>query len=189
VPRRILVFDDPDRFAAGTVGEPGHRTFFLQAAQGPRSASVALEKVQVALLADRIAAVVSGLERRGLAALDAERGRSDDDDGFHEPDEEDFRVGLLTLAWDDEVDRLVVEARSVTDEEPEADEPDDAITDDDPIGPDILRVRLSPTMAMGFARRAVRVVAAGRPPCPFCGEPLEPTGHLCPRRNGTTRLN
>jgi uncharacterized repeat protein (TIGR03847 family) len=200
-------FPDPERFVTGTVGEPGQRTFFLQAVQGGRVASVALEKAQVAILADRLIAVVDELERRGLAATDA--GIADDDRPLDEPLREEFRVGTLTIAWDDDLDRLVVEARSVEpdgDEEPvpdgdpfrpflvreasaeaeEVDEEDeDDVPDDAPIGPDVLRVRISAAMAQGFAKRALRVVAAGRPACPFCGLPIEKTGHLCPRQNGS----
>jgi uncharacterized repeat protein (TIGR03847 family) len=87
-----------------------------------------------------------------------------------------------------------VEARSLPDEEEGIDpgsvvEDEDEIPDEAPIGPDVLRVRLTPTMAQRFAARAMRVVAAGRPPCPFCGQPLERTGHLCPRRNGSDRVH
>ena len=207
--RRIIDFADPDRFVAGTVGEPGQRTFFLQAVQGGRVASVALEKSQVAILADRLNAVVEELERRGLAATGA--GLAEDDKPLDEPLREEFRVGTLTIAWDDDLDRLVVEARSM---DPDADEPDpgstanpfrpflvgeltteveevdeedeeDEVPDDAPVGPDVLRVRITAAMAQGFAKRALRVVAAGRPACPFCGLPIERTGHLCPRRNGS----
>ena len=191
--RQILEFDDPDRFATGTVGEPGDRTFFLQAVQGMRMASVALEKAQVGILADRLLKVVDELERRGLAALDA-GAEADDERPLDEPLVEGFRVGTLMISWDEEIDRLVVEARSMFPDEEEAGaasvvEDEDEIPDEAPIGPDVMRVRLTPTMARRFARRAVRVVAAGRPPCPFCGEPLDRTGHLCPRRNGSERIN
>ena len=77
------------------------------------------------------------------------------------------------------------------DEDDEEDEEEDdegeeelEIADDDPDGPDLVRVRLTPTRARAFAERALRTIAAGRPPCPLCGQPLDPTGHLCPRRNG-----
>jgi Protein of unknown function (DUF3090) len=204
-------FADPDRFIAGTVGEPGQRTFFIQAVQGPRVASVALEKAQVAVLADRLIAVVDELERRGLAASEA--GLTEDDRPLDEPLREEFRVGTLTIAWDDDLDRLVVEARSmepgeevetadpnpfrpflvgdVTAEVEEVDEDDEEeeVPDDAPVGPDVLRVRITAAMAQGFARHALRVVAAGRPSCPFCGLPIERTGHLCPRQNGSDYIH
>jgi uncharacterized repeat protein (TIGR03847 family) len=190
VTRRILVFHDPDRFAAGAIGRPGQRTFFLQAVAGGRVASVVLEKVQVALLADRIAAIIAELRSRdivGAPAPDAEELPNDDDRPLDEPIGDAFRVASLTISWDGEASDITVEARSVygeEDEEQEEDEDPDEIPDDAPEGPDVLRVRLDGAAALGFARRAARVVAAGRPPCPFCGEPLNPEGHVCVRTNG-----
>lgn len=196
--RRIIDFDEPDRFSTGSVGEPGERTFFLQAVKGEQVASVALEGEQVAILADRLLAVVDELERRGLAAIDAGPAAALDDRPLDQPLLEEFRVGTLTIAWDDDVDRLVVEARSMTfdgageratlEAVAVEDVDEDEIPDDAPIGPDVLRVRLTPLMAQQFARRAGRVVAGG-PMCPFCGDPLRPTGHLCPRRNGSDYIH
>jgi uncharacterized repeat protein (TIGR03847 family) len=203
MPRRFFFFEDPDRFVTGTVGRPGNRTFFLQAIQGGRIASVALEKVQVAVLADRVAAILGELERRGVTGATGVVPAGDDDRPLDEPLREEFRVGTLTISWDNDEAELLVEARSQGDEddeddEDEADDDDEAevleaseddddeddIPDDAPVGPDVLRVRLSPAMALGFARRARRVVGAGRPPCPFCGQPLNPEGHICARKNG-----
>ncbi len=187
--RHIMDFDLPDRFATGTVGEPGDRTFFLQAVQGRRVVSVMLEKEQVSILADRVLAIVDEVERRGLAAMDAGPAGIPDERPLHQPLLEEFRVGTLVIAWDDDIDRLIVEARSMTfdagagesamrdGEEPEEDD----IPDDAPIGPDVLRVRLTPFMAQQFARRANSVVAGGKPVCPFCGRVLQRTGHFCHR--------
>ncbi len=190
--RRILVFQDPDRFVAGAIGRPGQRTFFLQAVDGRRVVSVVLEKVQVALLADRISAVLAELRARdvsGAPAEDVEGLPNDDDEALDEPLAEAFRVASLTISWDGEAADITVEARSgFGDEgqESDEDEGDDAddIPDDAAEGPDVLRVRLAGAAALGFARRAARVVAAGRPPCPFCGQPLNPEGHVCVRTNG-----
>jgi uncharacterized repeat protein (TIGR03847 family) len=186
--RRILEFTEPDRFAAGAIGRPGQRTFFLQAVDGRRIASVVLEKVQVALLADRIAAILTELRERevdGAPDEDADELPNDDDRPLDEPIGEAFRVASLTISWDGEASDITVEARSGYGEEDEETEDDpDEIPDDAPEGPDVLRVRLDGASALGFARRAARVVAAGRPPCPFCGEPLNPEGHVCVRTNG-----
>ncbi|MET0772917.1 MAG: DUF3090 family protein [Candidatus Limnocylindrales bacterium] len=186
--RRILEFTEPDRFAAGAIGRPGQRTFFLQAVDGRRIASVVLEKVQVALLADRIAAILTELRERdvdGAPDEDADELPNDDDRPLDEPIGEAFRVASLTISWDGEASDITVEARSGYGEEDEEVEDDpDEIPDDAPEGPDVLRVRLDGASALGFARRAARVVAAGRPPCPFCGQPLNPEGHVCVRTNG-----
>jgi len=182
MPRRRFIFDPPERFVTGTVGEPGQRTFFLQARDGGRVVSVALEKVQVAVLADRLGQLLTELERRGLAPeLEAETAQNDTSP-LDEPLNEAFRAGALTLGWDGESERVLVEARAES-EDGEPIDPDED-DDEDENGPDLLRVRMTANAARGFVERAVRIVASGRPPCPLCGQPLEPTGHLCPRRNG-----
>ena len=89
----------------------------------------------------------------------------------------------MGLAWDGEVDQVVVEALAPQEGEAEEVEP---LSDADE-GPDALRVRLTAEMARAFVQRAQRVVAAGRPPCPLCSLPLDPEGHVCPRQNGHRR--
>jgi uncharacterized repeat protein (TIGR03847 family) len=187
MPRRRYIFDPPERFVAGTVGEPGDRTFFLQARDGGRVVSVVLEKVQVAVLAQRLSDLLDELERRGVAepvpADEAAAALLEQDTGpLDEPLVEAFRAGSLTLGWDGGEERVLVEARA-QDEDGEAIDPDDD-DDEDEDGPDLLRVRMTATATRAFVARALRVVASGRPPCPLCGAPLDPRGHICPRRNG-----
>lgn len=180
MPRRRHLFDAPDRFVAGTVGVPGNRTFFLQAREGSRVVSVSLEKVQVAALAQRLLELLEELERRGIAEAAEIEGEVGDTAALDEPINEAFRAGTLTLAWDTVDEMVILEARELTEDEEEDEEEDDDAED----GPDVLRVRVEPAEARRFVARAVRVLAAGRPPCPLCGQPLDPQGHLCPRRNG-----
>jgi uncharacterized repeat protein (TIGR03847 family) len=177
--RRLFIFDRPERFVAGTVGEPGNRTFFLQARDGSRVVSVVLEKVQVAVLADRLNQLLDELEQRGIAASSA--AARPDGGPLDEPVVEAFRAGTLTLGWDGDTDSILVEAREQTGDD---DEEDDEAEDDDVDGPDLFRVQLEATAARAFVERAVSIVSAGRPPCPLCGQPLDPQGHICPRRNG-----
>jgi uncharacterized repeat protein (TIGR03847 family) len=181
MPRRRFIFEAPDRFVTGTVGEPGQRSFFLQARDGPRVVSVALEKVQVAVLADRLGALLLELDRRGIAPAEDEPS-SEDTSPLDEPLNEAFRAGALTLGWDGDAERVLVEARAEYEDGEPIDPDDDDDEDDD--GPDLLRVRMTADAARSFVERAVRIVASGRPPCPLCGQPLDPAGHLCPRRNG-----
>ncbi len=99
---------------------------------------------------------------------------------------EEFRVGTMALAWDESVQRLIIEAQALVETDP--DDPEDAEPfEDDENGPPMLRVRLSGAMARVFAKRALELVSAGRPPCPFCSLPLDPQGHVCPRQNGYRR--
>lgn len=182
MPRQLFVFDPPERFVTGTVGPPGERTFYLQATGGGRTVSVSLEKTQVAVLADRLEELLSEIRRRrddespipdfeqDLAPLDA-------------PIEEEFRVGAMGLAWDGEADRIVIEAQAVTEDATS----EETVLEDVEEGPDALRVRIGEDVARAFVDRVRRVVAAGRPPCPLCGQPLDADGHICPRQNGYRR--
>ncbi|HEY3199909.1 MAG TPA: DUF3090 domain-containing protein [Actinomycetes bacterium] len=182
--REIYSYDPPERFIAGTVGEPGQRTFFLQAALGGRTTSVALEKEQVAVLAERMEELLDEVLRRtgGTAQVPAVAPVDLVDDGpLSQPIEEEFRVGALTLAWDGDTERVVIEAHARAETEEEQVEALDEEADE---GPPMLRVRITGAMARAFAKRAQLVVSAGRPPCPFCGLPVDADGHLCPRMNG-----
>jgi uncharacterized repeat protein (TIGR03847 family) len=181
--RRFFLFDTVDRFVCGTVGPPGQRTFFLQAIKDGRVVSVQLEKAQVAVLAQRIGQILTELDRHGVAEVDDPE--SDDDRPLDEPLRDEFGVRTLSIGWDTDESRMVLEARSGSDQDDDDDdESDDEVDDDATEGPDVMRVRLSSAQAAGFVRRAGRVIGAGRPPCPFCGQPLNPEGHICPRKNG-----
>jgi uncharacterized repeat protein (TIGR03847 family) len=138
----------------------------------------------VAVLAERLGELVAELERRGVpeAAAVSEVALPDDSGPLDEPLNEAFRAGSLTLGWDGGAGRVLVEARAQS-EDGEAIDPDED-DDEDEDGPDLLRVRISLDAARSFVARAGRVVAAGRPPCPLCGNPLDPQGHICPRQNG-----
>jgi len=184
--RRRYLFDTPDRFVAGTVGEPGNRTFFLQARDGSRVVSIALEKVQVAALVQRLDQLLDELDRRGIEGAGEPGTLGADATPLDEPLNEAFRAGTLSLGWDTQDDLVLLEAREATEDEVEDEE--EAFDDESDDGPDLLRVRMTALAAREFVGRALRVLAAGRPPCPLCGQPLDPQGHLCPRRNGH-RLN
>lgn len=187
--RRRFLYDTPERFVAGTVGQPGNRTFFLQARDGTRITSVALEKVQVAALAQRLSELLDELERRGTEGAAADQPLDSALQVLDEPINEVFRVGTLSMGWDTQDSLVLVEAREIVeaDDEEGEDEPE-GFDDDDEDGPDFLRVRLTAFAARTFVAQALRLVAAGRPPCPLCGQPLDPQGHLCPRRNGHAPL-
>jgi uncharacterized repeat protein (TIGR03847 family) len=180
--RQVHLFDRPARFVAGTVGQPGDRTFYLQATGEGRTVSVALEKVQVSLLADRLEELLAEIQRR-LGVPVAEDAAGDDNEPLDTPLDEEFRVGAMGLAWDGDAGLVVVEAQAAG-EEP-ADE--STILEDVEEGPDALRVRISTAEARAFVDRARRVISAGRPPCPLCGLPLDAAGHVCPRQNGYRR--
>lgn len=152
----------PDAFTTGTVGPPGQRVFYLQARDGDLVVTVRCEKQQVAALADYFAGLLDDLEP-------APYGVATSDLHLVEPFDELWIVGPIGVAYDEPGDRIVVVLEQLVDEETEE-------------GASV-KVRLNRAQVSAFVSRAGEVVSAGRPPCRFCGLPLDPEGHACPRMN------
>lgn len=156
-----------DRFTAGTVGEPGQRTFFLQALANGQLVTLKCEKQQVGALAEHLAGLLVDLPN----PTDAEVLAVDVD--FVEAPAVEWSVGRMGVAWDEGNDSMVLLCEQfVPEEDAEAG-----------IEPESARFRLSRAQVAAFVVVARDLVAAGRPPCDLCGLPIEPTGHPCPRLN------
>lgn len=171
----------PDRFVAGTIGRPGERTFFLQARRGSRLTSVLVEKQQVQILADHVERVLDELSRQvaGLSIPEA-RSVAKDLDPLDLPLTEEFRVGSMGIAWDADDQAIQIDLIAMT----ESDEEDESDPDEEA---EFVEVRITPDQAREFVARSRSLVAAGRPACPFCAQPINPEGHICPRANGYRR--
>jgi uncharacterized repeat protein (TIGR03847 family) len=178
--RIVHEFDPVERFIAGTVGQPGERSFFLQAKLGPRVVSVLLEKSQVLAIAERLGLLLRELRRAESTLVIEPLDR--DDLPLETPIMEEFRVGNIGLAWVSDRDLVQIDLQAVSTENVESEEISDAEN-----APDLLRVFLTLSQTEAFVARSLAVVASGRPPCPFCGLTLDPQGHVCPRANGYRR--
>ncbi|MBB4703520.1 putative repeat protein (TIGR03847 family) [Sphaerisporangium siamense] len=143
-----------------------------------------LEKFQVAVLADRLDELLDEVLRRsgGTAPVPAMAPvELADKAPLDLPIEEDFRVGTMALAWDPDTAQVVIEAQEASADDEEEEQGEDAL--DHPASA-VLRVHISAAAARAFTQRALEIVAAGRPPCPLCGQPLDAEGHICVRLNG-----
>lgn len=180
--RRILSFSHPRRFVVGTVGQPGDRTFFLQVSDDADPVSVVCEKEQASMLAEKVVELLDQVRRSGVELPQEPAEDAVDTEPLGQPIDPEFRVVSMGIGWDPGDESVIIEAHgeSETDEVPD-------IGDDSEQGPDTLRVRITPAEALAFSVRASRVVAAGRPQCPFCHLPIDPDGHICPRANGYRR--
>ena len=164
-------FDPVDRVTTGAIGKPGQRTFYLQARSGRQMISLVVEKVEVSALAEAIEQLLEQLsEKNPLLST------SEDLVGFvnmtlEEPVEETFRVGQLGLGYDETHDRLVIIAQEIT-----SGQSDDTA--------DVVRLTMSRDQARALAREGAEVVTKGRKRCPQCGEPMDPNGHFCLKKNG-----
>lgn len=181
-------FEPCDRFVAGTVGEPGQRTFFVQARQGNRLVSVVCEKQQVEVLADHLERILDELSSMSGPGIPPSRVAARDLDPLDAPLEEEFRAGTMTIAWDPATDAVQVELFSVDEVDLDVADPASGGLDDDlSVAAESLVVAISPDQARDFTARARALVHAGRPACPFCAQPVDPPGHICPRSNGYRR--
>jgi uncharacterized repeat protein (TIGR03847 family) len=168
--------DPVTRLTAAAVGEPGARTFLLQASSGFDQVTLLVEKEQVRVLAERVIAWLPELAADHPEDPGEVRAAEAADVRLNEPLEPDFRVGQLALTYDRDRDRVVLVATELL------------VSEDEPgeLPPEAREVRLWVTRPQlrVMARHGAQVVQQGRPPCPLCGNPLEPTGHVCPAQNG-----
>lgn len=167
-----MEFEHLDKVTAGAVGEPGQRTFYIQAREGDRTVTILVEKEQVELLATSILEI--------LATVGRETGEGPPEEALElePPLEPLWRAGRLSIGYAEERDRMVLELQEYV-EEAEEDEPREDL-------PEPARVRLwaSREQMLALSRHGAAVAARGRPRCRFCGNPIDPEGHTCPAMNG-----
>ena len=159
---------DAERVTVGTIGPTGQRVFLLQGRQGSLVITVKLEKQQVAALSQYLAKVLEELPDPGLLPDDLE---------LEEPVDAAWVVGTLGLSYDSAADRIVLLAEEAVPEDEELEVPDETSAS-------MARFTITREQAAALAIRGTELVEAGRPPCPLCGNPLDPSGHVCPRTNG-----
>lgn len=176
---RVHEFSWPDRVVIGTVGLPGARTFYLQVRAGKQIVSIALEKQQSALLAEKIDDILDQLiavENNPFSIPTGTPIELVDNDPL-EAVHEQFRTGAMSLGWDPTTAQIVIEAHPITDID--ADDQDESHHEDGAQEPEMLRVRIPVGTARAFAMRTREIVGAGRPMCPLCGYPVDADGHTC----------
>ncbi len=156
-------FSDVDGFTCGTVGPKGQRVFFLQVREGDVQASLKMEKQQVAALAKFLDEMLSDIGRKRAAAPLPDIPEEAD---FQAPEGPDWIVGTIGAAYEETNSRIILWIEELT-----GDEEDEAAS---------ARIALRPGQVAGFVRQANEIVAAGRPPCPYCGAPLNHDDGFCP---------
>jgi uncharacterized repeat protein (TIGR03847 family) len=179
MPTRVHEFAWPDRVIVGTIGLPGARTFYLQVRAGTQIMSIAMEKQQSALLAEKIDELLDQLitiENNPYSVPTSTPIELVDNDQL-EAVQEQFRTGAMSLGWDPTTAQIVIEAHPVTDID--ADENDESHDENGPNETEMLLVRMPVGTARAFAKRTREVVGAGRPICPLCGYPIDADGHIC----------
>ena len=153
----------PDVFTSGAIGPAGQRVFYLQARDDQLVLTLRCEKQQIAALADYFDGLLDDLEPARYELVTG-------DLTLVEPVRELWTVGPIGVAYDEPADRIVVVFEELTDEEPNEEAPS-------------VKVHLTRSQVAAFVGHARNLVSAGRPPCRFCGLPVDAEGHACPRMN------
>jgi len=179
MPTRVHEFAWPDRIVVGTIGLPGARTFYLQVRAGKQIVSIALEKQQSALLAEKIDEILDQLitlEGNPFSVPTSTPIELVDNDQL-EAVQEQFRTGAMSLGWDPTTAQVVIEAYPIADVD--ADDNDEPLDEGGANESEMLLVRMPVGTARAFAKRTREIVGAGRPTCSLCGYPIDADGHIC----------
>ena len=173
---RVHEFSWPDRVVVGVIGSPGSRAFYLQVRAGKELVSLALEKQQSGALAEKIDEVLDQLSTVAGNPFSVPAGTPIElvDNDPLEDVEVQFRIGSISLGWDASLAQVVIELYPLRDDDSDSDSDSDSDGEDE-----MLVVRMPVGTARAFAKRTREIVAAGRPMCPLCGEPMDPEGHSC----------
>jgi uncharacterized repeat protein (TIGR03847 family) len=174
----FIEFDEVDDFSPLAVGPPGSRTFYINTRSGGQNVNVRCEKQQVQAIAKHLRNVLDDLpppEHRVFnPSTDAAPAQ-----------ESAFVLGPVGLGYDRLNDRLVVQLEELLQSDLRAAQHEDDNSDltDHDIDRGRVRLYISRSQADAFCRHAERIVGAGRQRCQFCGHPIDPDGHACPRMN------
>jgi uncharacterized repeat protein (TIGR03847 family) len=161
-----------ERITVGVVGEPGQRVFYLQAAGGGKRVTLQAEKEQVLMLAVSIEQFLNDLQERFPALEPPDPGYVESEMGLEQPIDAAFHIGNMGLGYDDKEDRLLFVLRQAVEDVGGGGEPAEA------------SLWCTRAQLLQMVRWGTEIARRGRPICGNCGNPIDPSGHFCPRRNG-----
>ncbi len=161
-----------DHITTDAIGPPGKRVFYLQARKDEEIVTLIVEKAQVQSLAVGVEDFLSDLRERRPDLGEADDSYSESEMKLQKPIDPVFRVGQLGIGYDETGDMLVVVAREI---QPQGSDIED---------PRVARFWCSRSQIRRMCAWGLEVADRGRPICGNCGEPIDPEGHFCPKRNG-----
>lgn len=176
MPREEIELRPVDHITTDAIGQPGQRVFYIHAWQNERIVTLITEKLQILSLAEGIEQFLSEVREKFPHLDEPSADYTEEKMHIHPPVDPLFRVGELGLGYDGDTDLVVLVVREI--------EPEEAETDQEPDPPSVVRLWCTRSQIRALARWGVEVSSRGRPICPQCGEPMEPEGHFCPKKNG-----
>lgn len=167
---RHIELNPASHVTVNTVGPPGQRTFYLQGSRGADTVSLIIEKQQAAVLANSFDTLLTELARRNPPESREPKEQILTDLRLREPVQSLFRVGRMEMGYSESQDRVVLVAYELVDEEVE--------------DPNAVSFWMTRAQVEALIPHIEEVVQSGRPICGNCGQPMDPEGHFCPKRNG-----
>ncbi len=167
---RHIELNPATHVTVNTVGPPGQRTFYLQGGRGTDLISLTLEKQQAAVLSSSFDTLLAELARRNPPDAREPKEQVLTDLRLREPIQSLFRVGRMEMGYSEDLDRIVLVVYELVDEEVE--------------DPNAVSFWMTRAQVEALIPHIEEVVLAGRPICGNCGQPMDPEGHFCPKRNG-----
>jgi uncharacterized repeat protein (TIGR03847 family) len=161
-----------DHITTDAIGQPGKRVFYLQGWQGEKTITLIVEKLQIQTLAVGLEQFLAEIQQKFPEIIDASTEYNEEMMHIHPPVDPLFRVGEMGLGYDSDNDQVVLIAREIV---PEGGEASDA---------SVVRFWCTRSQVRAMCHWGIEVSARGRPICPQCGQPMDPEGHFCPKKNG-----
>jgi len=186
MPNTEIDVDPCDHITSDAIGQPGQRVFYIQALQADKTYTVIIEKTQLQSLAVGVEQFLAEVERQNPNLEEASADYAEEQMRINPPVDPAFRVGEIGLGYDQVRDRVVLFVRELQADAqaPEANAEAVSVSESDAETGMVYRFWCTRAQLRKLARWGVEVASRGRPTCPQCGQPMEPTGHFCPKKNG-----
>jgi uncharacterized repeat protein (TIGR03847 family) len=172
MPGKEMDINPVTHITTDAIGEPGKRVFYIQAWKGDEVVTLLVEKFQIQTLAIGVEQFLAEIHQKFPNLPEASAEYDEDRMRIHPPVDPLFRIGELGLGYDPEKDQVVLIAREIV---PEGGDPEEAR---------VVRIWCTRSQIWAMSRWGIELASRGRPLCPQCGEPMDPEGHFCPKKNG-----
>jgi uncharacterized repeat protein (TIGR03847 family) len=175
MPPKQIEFKPVNQITTGAIGPPGKRVFYLQARKDDEVVTLIIEKIQIQSLAIGVENFLKELTKEKPDLPPASADYEEDEMALETPIDPIFRTGQIGIGYDEESDLIVIVAREIPTDEINAEEGG------------MVRFWATRSQTLALSRYGLELASRGRPICPHCGEPIDPEGHFCPKRNGHKR--
>lgn len=172
MPQSVLEINPVSHLTVDAIGQPGQRVFYLQAHGDARVITILIEKLQIQTLATGIDQYLAEISNQQPLISPLHKRYDEGMMHIHPPVDPLFRAGDIGLAYDPESDEICLVVKEILTGEMQEEDAQE------------LRLWATRQQMASLSAWAVELTGRGRAICPQCNEPMDPAGHLCPKKNG-----